>query len=168
MLSSTDIIALIEDKKLIINPFHENSVGCASIDLTLADKFVRYTEAIDSHSAKMPTTSFSSPTLTLPPGGFILGMTRERVCIPSQHYGFIETRGNFARAGICVTSNDGHIDPGTDGTITLEIHNVNTVEVTLHAEDCICQLFLFRLDSPPRRFYAGKYAHQTQPTVFLP
>ena len=167
MLSNGDIINLIKNNQLIIDPYYEKNVGCASIDLSLADKFIQYTREIDSHNV-VPTNSFSDSTITLPPGGFILGMTRERICIPPKYYGFIETRGNFARAGIAVSSNDGHIDPGTNGTLTLEIHNRNTVPVTLHAGDFICQLFLVALDSPSTHLYRGKYAHQNQPTVFVP
>lgn len=168
MLSSTDIITLIEKKELIIDPFNERNVGCASIDLTLSDQFVRYVAEIDSHSVHTSTISFSSSNITLPPGGFVLGMTRECVRMPPQYYGFIETRGNFARAGISISSNDGHIDPGTDGNITLEIYNRNTVDVTLHSGDQLCQLFLFSLNSLPLRLYTGRYAHQIQPTVFSP
>ena len=168
MLSDKDLSKLIENRKLVIRPFDSSAIGCASIDLTLSDKFVEYCGDIDSRITPSATRSFSASNIKLPQNGFVLGMTREHIGIPCGYYGFIETRGNFARAGITVSSNDGHIDPGTDSMITLEIHNRNSVGVTLYSGDCICQLFICQLSSPSSSLYTGKYAHQTKPTVFIP
>ena len=168
MLSDKDLSKLIENRKLVIRPFDSSAIGCASIDLTLSDKFAEYSEDIDSHVTPSITRSFSASNIKLLQNGFVLGMTREYIRIPNGYYGFIETRGNFARAGITVSSNDGHIDPGTDSMITLEIHNRNSVGITLYAGDRICQLFICQLSSPSSSLYTGKYAHQTKPTVFIP
>ena len=166
MLSDRDIKNLIDDKKLIIKPFRQKNVGCASIDLTLGNIFIRYENAIDTRSNNISRKLFKSSNILLEPGQFVLGVTKEKIEIPNGYYGFIETRGNFSRAGISVSCDDGHIDPGTDGLVTLEIKNNNNVPVKIHSGDLICQLFIFRLSSPCIKTYHGKYKEQTCPTIF--
>jgi dCTP deaminase len=166
MLSDKDIKDLIDKKKLLIEPFSKKSIGCASIDLSLGNIFTRYSGTIDTRSENIAHESYRASELSLYPGEFILAVTKERVKIPNGHYGFIETRGNFSRAGISVSCDDGHIDPGTDGVITLEIRNNNNVPVKLYSGDFICQLFLFRLSSDCIKIYSGKYKNQNFPTIF--
>lgn len=168
MLSDCDLRRLIDQRELVISPFNENLIGCGSIDLSLSDLFVRYTCPIDSRKGGGCPKKMQLTSITLEPGDFVLGMTAESAKIPRGYFGFIETRGNFARAGISISCNDGHIDSGTDGNITLEIHNHNTIPVTIHAGDIICQLFLVALDSPSTHLYHGKYAFQKEPTEFIP
>jgi dCTP deaminase len=166
MLSDRDIQALIDDKRLIIEPFFSEKLGCASIDLALGEVFVKYTDYIDTKSDEISYEMINAPQIILEPNQFILGITKEKISIPDGYYGFIETRGNFARAGISVTCSDGHIDPGTEGLVTLEIKNNNNVEVKLYAGDLICQLFIFKLSSKCLKIYNGKYAKQTFPSIF--
>ncbi len=166
MLSDKDIKSLIDDKKLGVEPFFQKNLGCASVDLTLGNNFIRYTGLIDTRSINISHELFSASELLLDPGQFVLGVTKEKIRIPNGYYGFIETRGNFARAGISVTCDDGHVDPGTDGLITLEIKNNNNVKVKLFSGDLICQLFLFKLSSQCLRMYNGKYMKQSCPTIF--
>lgn len=168
MLSDGTILNLIQQEKLKISPFNKNNLGCASIDLTLSKFFLKYSKKIDTRSKKNSTLSFQAKKLTLRPGEFILGMTAEKVKISSDYYGFIETKGNFSRAGISVTCDDGHIDPGTNGHITLEIQNRNSIDVTIYSGDIICQIFFFLLSSPATKLYSGKYSNQKEPTAFYP
>ncbi|MBI2632661.1 dCTP deaminase [Candidatus Pacearchaeota archaeon] len=168
MLSDRNILSLIKKKKISIIPFNENNLGCASIDLSLSDLFLKYTKRIDTQSNKFSFIKFKTKKLILKPGEFILGMTSEKVKLTSKYFGFIETRGNFSRAGISITCDDGHIDPGANGHITLEIQNKNTVDIILYAGDLICQLFFFLLSSSPKKLYSGKYSKQQEPREFLP
>ena len=103
-------------------------------------------------------------------GEFILGMTKEKVCIPDGYLGVIETKGNIARAGIQVHSNDGHIDPGFCGNITLEIVNLHEKDVCIELvpDTFICQLFIGKLSSANTATYKGKYLHQKKSTTYLP
>ena len=166
MLSDKDIKALIDNKKLVIEPFAQKNLGYASIDLALGNVFIKYKSLIDTQSNNISHELFSNSELILEPGQFVLGITREKIKIPNGYYGFIETRGNFARAGISVTCDDGHIDPGTNGLITLEIKNNNNVRIKLYAGDLIGQLFLFKLSSNCSKTYGGKYMKQNYPTIF--
>lgn len=166
MLSDRDIKVLIERGGLKITPFHPKRIGCASVDLALGCLFIRYTGDIDTRSGNIPHQLFSASEIELAPGQFILGVTKERIKIPNGYFGFIETKGNFARAGVSVVCDDGHIDPGTDGLVTLEIRNNNNVNIKLYSGDAICQLFLFKLSSECKKQYAGKYKNQKYPTIF--
>ncbi len=166
MLSDKTIQSLILKKELVVENFSKESLGCASIDLALGNLFVKYTGSIDTKSKDIPHELFTAHELELEPQQFVLGITRDKVKIPNGYYGFIETRGNFARAGVSITCGDGHLDPGTDGVITLEIKNNNNVKVKLYAGDLVCQLFLFKLSSNCLKIYNGKYRKQTCPTIF--
>lgn len=166
MLSDREILQLIKKKKLAIEPFSEKSVGCASIDLSLGEDFCAYTKKIDTRSKNIEVAYSKSEKVLLKPSQFILATTKETVRLANGYYGFIETRGNFSRAGISVSCNDGHIDPGTNGKITLEIKNNNNVQVVLYAGDFLCQLFVFKLSSLCSKVYSGKYREQVLPTAF--
>jgi len=166
MLSDKDLLKLIKENKLVIEPFSERSLGCASIDLSLGDSFCKYTNKIDTHSKNIKFVRFKKKKIVLEPNQFILATTLETVHIQNGYYGFIETRGNFSRAGISISCDDGHIDPGTNGKITLEIKNNNNVSVLLYVGDFLCQLFIFKLSSFCRKVYSGKYQRQLNPTTF--
>jgi len=167
MQSDIEILNLLKRRVLIIKPFYKKTLGCASIDLSLSKHFVKYTKNVDTRAKEVKTTLTNKSKITLKPNQFVLATTHENVQLKNGYYGFIEARGNFARAGISVTCGDGHIDPGTNGQITLEIKNNNSVDVSLYAGDYICQLFIFKLSSNCSKVYAGKYSKQKLPTQFI-
>ena len=82
----------------------------------------------------------------LDPGQFVLAQTLERVKIPDSLMGMVEGRSSFARLGIAVHLTAPKIDPGFEGTITLELANFGTVPFTLRAEiDKPVQLLLAKI-----------------------
>jgi dCTP deaminase len=173
LLSSTDLHQRLSTGSLGVAPLAEDAIGPASIDLHLSPVLRRYSAQVielgrtvpDYEELLIPDTGFD-----LPPGDFVLGMTLERVQIPTDLHGTIETKGDIARAGLRVHANDGHVDAGTDGHITLEIINQHhrDVIVRLRPGVAICQLFLSVLSSETDRPYRGKYSHQRVPTTYLP
>jgi dCTP deaminase len=63
----------------------------------------------------------------------------------------------------------GFIDPGFEGTITLEIKNLSNTNIYLHQGMAIGQLSFERLESPSEVVYGdprlhSHYNHQTGPT----
>src|SRR5215472_10087450 len=58
------------------------------------------------------------------PGKFILATTLERVEVPDDLVARLEGRSSIGRLGIVIHSTAGYIDPGFQGTITLEISNL--------------------------------------------
>lgn len=171
ILSDKSLKELIEKKELIITPYSEKLLGPTSIDLRLGYSIVKYScEVIDLMSNCNSHTSFdiSQKGYVLKPGEFILAATYERVRIPDGYQGFIETRGCIARAGLQVHNTDGHIDPGSDHVITLEIVNNNSIPVIIYPEMAICQIFIHKLTTTCDKLYCGKYLGQDKPTTYLP
>lgn len=75
--------------------------------------------------------------------------TLERIVIPNDLVGFVEGRSSFARVGITIHLTAPKIDPGFDGTITLEMANFGRVPVELRAEkDLPAQLILMQISHP--------------------
>jgi len=173
LLSDRDIKTLIEDGKLIIDPPDSISISSTSIDLRLGSILVQYPSQTIKIGLGKPVSheiDITSSSYILHPGEFILGTTKEKVYIPNGYLGVIETKGDIARAGIQVHNNDGHIDPGFCGHITLEIKNMNENDVCIELipDTPICQLFIGKLSSACEATYNGKYLNQVKPTTYCP
>jgi dCTP deaminase len=180
LLSDHDIIKLIDEKLLIIDPYNPLSLNPSSIDLSLGSSLVKYipqTIKIGVTNCKSYEIDITHSNYILRPGEFILGTTKEKVSIPNGYQGFIETKGNTARAGLLIRgkhiqvhNNDAHIDPGFCGHITLEIKNMNENDVCIELVQGlpICQLFICKLSSICDSPYKGKYLNQVKPTVYYP
>ena len=72
------------------------------------------------------------------------------------------------QGGVFVSNTAGFIDPGFEGTITLEISNAGKIPVALHPGMRICQLTLLETGPVLRPYGAGrrsKYQGQRQPTA---
>lgn len=171
ILSDKDTLRLIEEGRLGISPFaKEDVLKTGHINLHLAPKLLRYKESVlDLKKGTPPLTE----ELILPDSGyelrsgeFLLGSTVERISIPNDHFGFIETKGNIARAGIQVHNTDGHIDPGFSGMITLEIKNNANHSIVLYPNIPFAQLYIFELSSESLKTYSGKYQNQDGPTIY--
>ena len=59
----------------------------------------------------------------------MLAQTLERVVMPNDLMGLVEGRSSWARVGLSVHLTAPKIDPGFDGTITLEIANMGPATV---------------------------------------
>lgn len=173
LLSDRDIEKLIKADLLNIKPYNPDSLNPSSIDLCLGSVLTIYTPQMITLGKSSPEAidiEIGSSGYILKPGEFILATTKEEVCIPNGYQGVIETKGNVARAGVQVHSNDGHIDPGFSGHITLEIWNLHPSRVTLKLipGTPVCQLFIGKLSSACNSPYHGKYLNQVKPTVHYP
>ena len=173
LLSDVDLHSRLAEGDLVIDPLADGAIGPASIDLRLAPVLRRYRPQTIELGASVPDyeeIAVPAAGFDLEPGEFVLGMTLEHVRIPRDLHGILETKGDVARAGIRIHANDGHVDAGTDGHITLEIFNQHrrAVTVRLHAGVRVCQIYLSTLSSSTDRPYHGKYAHQRTPTTYLP
>jgi dCTP deaminase len=172
ILSDRDLRALLLSGSLVIEPLEERQIGPTSIDLRLGSRLVKYSGGRIELGKRPPATHEIEidpyEGYVLQPQEFVLGCTLERIRIPNGYQGFIETKGDIARAGLQVHNGDGHVDPGSDHVLTLEITNLNSIPVVLYPALLICQLFIHRLSSPCMREYRGKYFGQSGPTVYLP
>lgn len=103
--------------------------------------------------------------LLLKPGENALACSLDVYKIPNSHFGMIQTKGSLARLFVSVTCNDGQVEPGYNGKITLEISNHATFPVCIPAEANIAQMFLWRCGTNVENPYNGKYQFAQEPTL---
>ena len=148
---------------LEIDPTPSDSrIGPVSINLRLGRKFTRFVAGgLPDHIPyiRVRPSLFDSEdlwaheeeanTFEIEPKGFVLAQTLERVVMPNDLMGLVEGRSSWARVGLSVHLTAPKIDPGFDGTITLEIANMGPVTVQIVAEeDEPAQLILMQVTPP--------------------
>ena len=160
ILSRPDILKSIHEQKLIFTPnVEEDQIAQVSIDLRLGRKFTvfkekpEYLPAIRVHHSLWDSGDiwehFEQDDFVLEPKAFVLAQTHEKICIPSDVVGLVEGRSSWARVGITIHVTAPKIDPGFDGSITLEMFNFGNVPVLLKSlEDKPAQLMLLRITTP--------------------
>lgn len=155
ILGRKRILELIERGVIRIEPFDPSQVGPASIDLTLGNVFrilsdgdpvdvrddsfdpSRYGELIE-----VPDGSY----ISLEPGTFVLGITRERISLPPTIMGILSGRSRFARMGLMVHVSSSVVQPGSNNKQVLEIANLGCRTVRLYPGVRICQIVLLQVD----------------------
>ncbi|HIH37855.1 dCTP deaminase [Candidatus Woesearchaeota archaeon] len=163
ILSRKDILKLIEEKKLAIIPFTKSNIGPASIDLTLSDEFRTFGKQkritlAESTDYKKYSKKIKTNQITLLPGGFLLGITRERISLPPNICGTLTGRSRFARLGFAIHITASFIQPGIDNQQVLEMTNTGPAPLVLKAGTRVCQLVLQEMKSSAR--YRGKFQRQ--------
>ncbi len=147
-LSDGTIRRLIESKEISIEPFNDALVQPCSYDLTIAD-------------LELPRPlQFDHTIWSIPANTFVLGVTAERVKLPAHIAASVAGKSTWGRKGLTVHQTAGHIDPGFDGDIVLEIKNVSDKDVVVRKGTAIAQLVFTYLDQPAEHPYAGRYQHQ--------
>ncbi|MBP7898903.1 dCTP deaminase [Candidatus Gracilibacteria bacterium] len=101
------------------------------------------------------------------PGEFVLGVTLEKIKIADDLVARVEGRSSLGRLGIIIHSTAGFVDAGFEGTITLEITNINRMPVALYPGMRVCQL-AFELMSSPADVPYHKKAHSKYQGQILP
>ena len=102
----------------------------------------------------------------LHPGEFILAATFESVRIPDNIVGRLDGKSSLGRLGLIVHSTAGFVDPGFEGTITLELTNISNLPITLYAMMPVSQISFMYLSTPAEKPYGGnrsKYQGQRGP-----
>jgi dCTP deaminase len=178
ILSDRDIRKQIESGRLIIEPFDPEMVQPSSVDLRVADEFrvfrnTRY-PFIDVRNPMEDLTDVvrvkSEEAFILHPGEFVLGATLERVALPDDLVARLEGKSSLGRLGLLIHSTAGYVDPGWEGTLTLELSNVANLPIKLYDGMKIGQISFQRLSSPVEVGYGdarigSKYRGQTDPTA---
>ncbi len=161
VLSDGTIRRLIEDGRIRVDPWDPGMLQPASIDLRLGPSFRVFhnfrVAAIDL--ADPPTNLTEHVELTagesfvIHPGEFCLGRTEEWVELPDDIVARIEGKSSLGRLGLIVHATAGFVDPGFQGTLTLEITNLTRVPIILWPGKPIAQLSFMTLDQPAQRPY---------------
>lgn len=158
ILSDRDIKKVIKEKKLSFKPtLTSDQIGPASIDLKLSSIFKAFNvtnqHLLDTKKG-LPNSDFiitynmkKDEPFILHPGNFVLASTLEYVKVPDNLLLRVEGKSTLARMGILVHT-AGFVDPGFEGTLTLEISNQSNLPVALYASMYICQVSVEVLSSP--------------------
>lgn len=103
---------------------------------------------------------YNVDTITIPPGGFMLGVTNEYFNMRRNTLGICTGKSTVARSALHVVVTPA--EPGWSGYLTLEIQNMSALPVKLTSGMGITQL-VFIAGSEPHTSYAdrdGKYQNQ--------
>jgi len=171
VLSDMHLKELLEAWTLVISPLYADgsSIKSNHIDLRLGHRLLKYSmKVLDLKSPNVVVEEIliSDSGFILSPWEFVLWCTLETVEVPNGYRGFVETKGNIARAGIQAHNTDGHVDPGFKWTITLEIKNNSNHAIVIYPEMFFVQIYIFKASSCSENPYMGKYQHQEGATFY--
>ena len=172
LLSGEEIREAVADGELVIEPFDNDSVQPACIDLKLYSLIrvqsnepikgivldpdtLNVQELLGRYSEEMDISENRS--YEFGPGEFVIGETEEFVGLPNDLAGRVEGRSRLARLGIGVHITAPKIDPGFRSRITLEIYNLGPWTIRLKSGMTICTLLVERLSRPAEHGYAGMF-----------
>ncbi len=161
VLSDGTIRRLVDEGRITIEPWDPGMVQPASVDLNLGASFRVF------HNFRVPAIDLADPPTNLTelvqlgdgesfvihPGEFVLGRTQEHVQIPDDIVARIEGKSSLGRLGLIVHATAGFVDPGFQGTLTLEITNLTRVPSALWPGRPIAQLSFMTLAAPAQRPY---------------
>lgn len=166
ILSDETLRRMLADGSLVVHPLEEVQIQPASVDLTLGSHFLKvdeHSESVITLDAEVVYEELEKEAIVIPPHSFLLAVTREFVKLPDDVTAFVEGRSSIGRIGLFI-QNAGWVDPGFEGTITLELYNANRLPILLQSGRRICQLVFARMDQATLRPYRGKYQGQKKAT----
>ena len=161
VLSDGTIRRLVDEGRITIEPWDPGMVQPASVDLNLGPSFrVFHNFRVAAIDLADPPTNLTEhvqlgegESFVIHPGEFVLGRTQEHVQIPDDIVARIEGKSSLGRLGLIVHATAGFVDPGFQGTLTLEITNLTRVPIILWPGRPIAQLSFMTLDAPAQRPY---------------
>jgi dCTP deaminase len=163
VLSDGTIRRLVDEGRIAIEPWDPALVQPASVDLRLGASFRVFhnhrAAAIDLEDPPARLTELieirEDEPFVIHPGEFVLGRTLEWVRLPDDVVARIEGKSSLGRLGLIVHATAGFVDPGFEGTLTLEITNLTRVPIMLYAGLLIAQLSFMALDAPAEHPYGS-------------
>lgn len=145
ILSDSEIKKYLSSWSLIVTSTQAydimQQIGPASLDFRLGNTFKYYKRDaltlidpriwVESEHIETVVLDENTPFI-LHPRQFILWVTLEKIKIPYDLVARCEGRSSIGRLGIVIHSTAWYIDPGFEGTITLEITNINEIPIALY------------------------------------
>jgi dCTP deaminase len=161
VLSDGTIRRLVDEGRIVMEPWDPLMVQPASVDLKLGSSFrVFHNHRIQVIDLADPPTGLTEKVevaddepFVIHPNEFVLGRTEEHVELPDDVVARIEGKSSLGRLGLIVHATAGFVDPGFAGTLTLEITNFNSVPIVLRPGLPIAQLSFMTLDQAAERPY---------------
>jgi dCTP deaminase len=163
--------------RIRIEPIDESHIQPSSVDLHLGSRFQVFRNSrypyIDPSMDQVGLMELVEATVEEPfvlhPGEFVLAATIERLTLPDDVVARLEGKSSLGRLGLLIHSTAGYIDPGWEGTITLELSNVANLPMVLTPGMAIGQVSFMFMSTPVDRPYGSqglgsRYQGQTDPT----
>ena len=177
VLSDRSIAEEIAAGRIVVDPCDAADIQPSSIDLHLAPLFQVFRNsrypyidpAVEQQGLMDLVEASVGEPFVLHPGEFVLGATVERVALPRDIVARLEGKSSLGRLGLLIHSTAGYIDPGWDGTLTLELSNVANLPIVLTPGMAIGQISFMRMTTPVDRPYGtpglgSRYQGQVAPT----
>jgi len=167
ILARDEILREIEAERIVIEPYDESQVGAASVDLCLGTTFrifkgarrnVKVTPTSDYRELSVKVEIENGDCLLLMPGETVLGMTLERIRLPSYICGWLEGRTRFARMGLLVHISASFMQPGLYNHQVLELSNFGPNPLELYPGTPICQFVFQKMIG--NATYGGQFKEQ--------
>ena len=180
ILSDRDIKARIVKGNIVVTSpdnDHSSNIGASSMDLRLGKFFKIYDHTKFPVLDPMQPETFKNVArlievdndrvpFIVQPGEFVLGVTLEKIKISDDLVARVEGRSSLGRLGIIIHSTAGFVDAGFEGTITLEITNINRMPVALYPGMRVCQLAFETMSSPAEIPYHKKASSKYQGQLY--
>ena len=168
ILGDVDIRKLIDTGKISFNESNEPLVNPASLNVRLGNTFLVPKKRFFRGVHLGDTVQYrryeirNNEEFCLMPGQFALAVTQERFSVPPTMAAYVQGRSSIGRAGLTV-QNAGYVDPGFNGTITLELKNETRNPIYLRPGYPVAQM-IFEECTPVENPYHGKYNGQIEAT----
>ena len=181
VLSDRSIVEELAAGRIVVDPCDPADIQPSSIDLHLGPRFQVFRNSrypyIDPTVEQRGSWTLWRPRpeepFVLHPGEFVLGATIERVSLPNDIVARLEGKSSLGRLGLLIHSTAGYIDPGWDGTLTLELSNVANLPIVLTPGMPVGQISFMKMTTPVDRPYGSpglgsRYQGQVEPTPSRP
>lgn len=166
-------------KRLVIEPLFPGSLkgdsAAASLDFHLGNRFTilrreraAIHDPVGSSSSELSEVEFHVPfgeIFVLHPGELALGTTLEWFRFPMDLMGYVVGRSIWGRTGLLPATAIA-VQPGSSGTITLELHNSGPIAVALRPGIAIGQLFFHETgEEPDLNLIRSSFSASLRPTL---
>jgi len=166
ILSDKDIKKAIKDGDLTFREkLLPEQIEAASIDLKLGPIFKTFQtskeslldlkKGIDFNRLMHTQTLEKGEGFILHPNRFVLVSSKEYMKLSNRIAVRAEGKSSLARMGLLVHT-AGFVDPGFEGTLTLEISNQAEIPIMLYPDMYICQIAVEWLSSPCESSYLDR------------
>jgi dCTP deaminase len=161
ILTGHEIRSRIEAEDIVVTPFDPSFINPNSIDLTLDDRVLRYTDPIIDPRVEPEVVEEKIPEegLLLEPMSFCLGSSRE-VVGSTRYVPLVHAKSSTARAGLFVHVTADLIDIGSIGTVTFQLFS--TLALRVYPGMRIAQMTFWKPQGEIT-LYQGKYQGSSGP-----
>lgn len=168
ILSDFDLESLINEKRLVVDPFNKEIIRENGLDMRLSDEVARHNPNHDEDFLIDPSNESTLreeyvleknvKEIILKPHEQVLLSTIEFVGLPDNLVGFVELRSTWARHGLFMPPTI--IDAGFAGTVTLEVFNSSKFPILLRHEIRFAHIIFATTLNRVRNAYKGSYLNQ--------